>query len=306
MRTRPPAPCASILFALALVACTCGRLDAGMIYLALGDSNAFGDDESTPASIQPNNGDQGYVKPFADFLRAVNGGVRPQVVNLAISGELSTSFLSGAAPAGWTGRQPQLNTNYSGPYAAASQNSLMMGTLQAARMAGNSVTVTLNIGVNDFYYLVGTPAFQAASAAQQQAMFATLVSQVTMNAATVLTEIRTITPTARIILPGFFNSYPTTDPSYPYLAAATLGANQAIQGIAPNFGATYVDLASVINGRYDQYVNPTLPHHLNQAGYAAVAVALGAAVVPEPSSALLLGIGGAAGLVTLRRRRRAG
>src|SRR5690242_8917127 len=87
---------------------------ASMTYLALGDSVAFGETDFTH---NPSNGDRGYVSLFADSLATQNGGVRPNVVNLAIEGETTTSFSSG------TGRVPympgltdaslaSLNTNY--------------------------------------------------------------------------------------------------------------------------------------------------------------------------------------------------
>ncbi len=49
MRLPPRLTCASIVFTLAFLAC--GQVHAGMVYLALGDSNAFGDDESTYAAV---------------------------------------------------------------------------------------------------------------------------------------------------------------------------------------------------------------------------------------------------------------
>ena len=52
-------------------------------------------------------GDQGFVKPFADFLGQVNGA-RPTVDNIAISGETTTSFFTGSPPPGWTYRTPEL------------------------------------------------------------------------------------------------------------------------------------------------------------------------------------------------------
>ena len=63
-------------------------------YLALGDSIAFGKTDGIPVSF----GDQGYVKPFADFLATRNGGTRPDVINLAFPGETSSSFFTAIPP----------------------------------------------------------------------------------------------------------------------------------------------------------------------------------------------------------------
>src|SRR4051794_11217262 len=116
----PRSLCTPILFLLL----SCGQVHAGLVYLALGDSTTFGNDESMPSSTTPNYGDQGFVRPFADSLGSLNGGVRPQVTNLAISGELSSTFLSGVAPTDWSNRAVQWNLNY--PTPTTSQNSLML------------------------------------------------------------------------------------------------------------------------------------------------------------------------------------
>jgi lysophospholipase L1-like esterase len=292
--------CTPILFFLL----SCGQIHAGMVYLALGDSSTFGNDESTPSSTQPNFGDQGFVKPFADFLGTLNGGVRPQVTNLAISGELSSSFLSGVAPSDWTGRAVQWNLNY--PTPTTSQNSLMLSTLDAAHAAGNSVYVTLNFGGNDFDYLIGSAAWAAATPNQQQALFAQLLNQVVLNYETVLTEIEMHAPGAHILLQSFFDDLDPTDPGYALNELAIGSANQILQQeIAPAFGATYVDFYSVINGNVDTLTNHQVPGggHPNQAGYAALAGALEGAVVPEPASVVMLGIG-LAGLAVVGLRRR--
>src|SRR5262245_726290 len=55
------------------------RSGPSQTYLALGDSLAFG--QTTPP-LQPSFGDQGYVKPYADWLATQNGGIRPNVINL--------------------------------------------------------------------------------------------------------------------------------------------------------------------------------------------------------------------------------
>lgn len=300
MRISPPRLGASIVVALGLLASS--PVQAGVLYLALGDSNAFGIDESTPSSTMPSYGDQGYVSHFADFLGAINGGTRPQVANLAISGELSTSFLNAASvPTGYTDRAWQLNRNYAN--ATISQNSLMLSTLGAAQAAGSTVYVTFNIGTNDFHVLLGSAAFQSATVAQQQQMLNNLLNQVATNAGQVLTEIRTLTPNAHILLPSYFDDVPPTDPSYAFNELVTLAANQKLQQVAPLFGATYVDFYSVIHGNLAQYANSTGNAHLNQAGYAAVAQALDSAVVPEPASAVLLGLGLAlAGVGAWKRR----
>jgi lysophospholipase L1-like esterase len=293
---------APIVFALAFS--VCGQIHAGMVYLALGDSSTFGNDESRPASTQPNYGDQGFVKPFADFLGSLNGGVRPQVTNLAISGELSSSFLSGVAPPDWTGRAWQWNLNY--PTETTSQNSLMLSTLDAAHAAGNSVYVTLNFGGNDFAYLTGSAAWAAATPDQQQAMFAQLLNQVALNYETVLTEIEMHAPGAHILLQGFFDDLDPTDPGYALNELAIGAGNQVLQQIAPAFGATYVDFYSVINGNVDTLTNHQVPGggHANQAGYDALALALEGAVVPEPASVVMLAIGLAGTLGYGWRRRR--
>ena len=96
---------------IAFILLTCGQLQAGAVYLALGDSLTFGLDPSTPASLVPSYADQGFVRPFADSLAGLNGGVRPTVLNLGVSNELSTSFFTGQGPPGYV-TFPQDNLNW--------------------------------------------------------------------------------------------------------------------------------------------------------------------------------------------------
>jgi lysophospholipase L1-like esterase len=305
MRMTTRSLCAPIVFISALLAC--GRLHADTVYLALGDSNTFGNDESIPSSTMPNSGDQGFVWPFANFLGSLNGGVRPQVVNLAISGELSTSFLTGVPPADWTSRAWQLNTHYAN--ATTTQNSLMLAALDAAHAASNTVYVTLQFGTNDFNHLVASAAWQTATPNQQAALFTDLLNQVALNYETVLTEVQAHAPGAHILLPGFFDTLIPNDPGFATNELAIAAGNQALQQIAPAFGATYVDFYSVVNGHVLDLTNHQVPGggHLNQAGYSAVALALDAAV-PEPASLAMLGVGlvGVAGYGWRRRRVEAG
>jgi lysophospholipase L1-like esterase len=289
MRTTLQSTISPVIFTIVILAC--GELRAGAVYVALGDSSTFGNDESVPSSTMPNYGDQGFVRPFADFLRRLNGGVRPQVVNLAISGELSSSFLTGKAPSDWPYRRWNWNLNY--PNATTSQNSLMLSALDAAHTAGNAVWVTLNFGGNDFGHLVASAAWQMATPAEQQAMFAQLLNQLALNYETVLTEVEMHAPGAHILLQGFFDNLVPSDPGYALNETAIAAGNQVVQQIATAFGSTYVDFYSVINGHVLELTNHDVPGggHLNEAGYAAVAHALDLAAVPEPASLVMLGIG---------------
>src|SRR5205823_1650131 len=60
---------------------------------ALGDSMAFGE---TNFTANPSNGDRGYVSLYATSLASSNGGVRPNVINLAADGETSSTFFNGS------------------------------------------------------------------------------------------------------------------------------------------------------------------------------------------------------------------
>jgi lysophospholipase L1-like esterase len=272
-------------------------------YIALGDSSTFGNDESRPASTMPNFGDQGFVKPFADFLGTLNDGVRPQVVNLAISGELSSSFLTGLAPPDWPNRAWDWNLHY--PDAATSQNSLMLSALDAAHAAGNTIWVSLLIGGNDFGHMVASDAWKTATPAQQQAMFAQLLGQVAASEETILTEIYAHAPGAHVLMPGYYNTYLPSDPNYALYESAIQAGDQVFQQIAAGFGATYVDFYSVIHGHEAELTNAALVPggHANQAGYDALARALEAAAVPEPGSLTLLATGAVVLLVDRYRRR---
>src|SRR5262245_2107030 len=103
-------------------------------YIALGDSVAFGETDVLPVSY----GDQGYVKPFADWLGTQFAGVRPKVINLAISGETSDSFFTGTLPP-WWGRATLANLNYTRP--DQRQFRLFLDAVAAEKAAGHQVKV---------------------------------------------------------------------------------------------------------------------------------------------------------------------
>ena len=120
-------------------------------YIALGDSVAFGTgfaqsptidlDPSNPASIS--SGDRGYVTLYADFLATRDGGVRPNVINLAVNGDSTASFLgtgTGFSPT------PTQNTNYLGLSPTPTQSDLFVSKVASAQAAGHTIsTVSIQL-----------------------------------------------------------------------------------------------------------------------------------------------------------------
>src|SRR5262249_24799542 len=121
----------AILFAVPAIA---GPLET---YLALGDSIAFGQTDTIPVSF----GDQGYVALYADFLATQNAGARPNVVNLAVPGETSTSFFTGVSPPGLPAHEllDSFNLNYQAD-SAQSQNTLMLSKIASEAAAGHVIS----------------------------------------------------------------------------------------------------------------------------------------------------------------------
>ncbi len=295
-----------LCFTLALAACLGlpNRARAGVTYLALGDSSTFGIDPSTPSSLVPSFADQGFVRPFADGLAGVNGGVRPSVLNLGISGELSTSFFTATPPPGWPFRAQALNLNY--PAAPTAQNGLMISSINAIHAAGNTVGyVTFMIGANDIFYLIDTPEFQNATPAEQLAMIAATIATAQSNYLTVLTELTALAPEAKILLPVYYNPFPSFAPEHAFYESILSAFNPVVAADAAAFGATYIDLRPLFAGRELELTNIGIGDtHANQAGYAVIAGALIQAV-PEPGSLVTLGAG-VVGLLGYGYRRRAG
>jgi lysophospholipase L1-like esterase len=262
-------------------------LFAGQVYLAIGDSIEFGLDPSTPSSMVPSYADQGFVRPFADFLGRFNGGVRPTVANLAIAGELSTSFFDANPPADWPNRWWQGNLHYSD--GTTPQNALMLSTIGAAHAAGNSIGyVTFEFGANDVLHLTGTAAFQNASDAAKAAMIAQTLGVIQSNYLKLLPELTRYAPEARVLLPLYYNPFPSS-PEHDFFGAIIHALDQYVTADAAAFGAIAVDLEPPFLGHELQLTNIASGDvHPNQAGYAAIAAVL-ASSVPEPSS-LVLGL----------------
>src|SRR4051794_31439969 len=169
--SRRSALAALILLGLASAAPAVARGgERGRTCRALGDSLAFGVTNITPLSY----GDQGYVKPYADWLATQNDGVRPRVINLAISGETSYSFFTGLLPPWWS-RAIANNLNYIS--STQTQFGKFLDVVASEKAAGRRIeVVSFALGANDLQELVQSPAFNAPGADQQALVNQTILT----------------------------------------------------------------------------------------------------------------------------------
>ncbi len=216
-----------------------------------------------------------------------------------------------------------LNANYTG---TTSQFSLLTTTLNDSALKVSNITV--QIGANDILGLAESPAFQQAvstsnQAAEQQLLGATL-ADIKRNDNTLLTQINTLDPGAKVQVLGYYNPYaalPPTSAVNVYLKAVSpllnSSLNAAIAQEAAAHNAQFVDLATPFAGHEDtltlsnellDFNGVMVPNdHPTTAGYAVIAKQLEGAPVPEASTLvstgllLCLGIGGLA--VQARRKR---
>ena len=167
--------------------------EAGPTYLALGDSITFGvgmDDSANDTSY----GDRGYVGLYADYLGQMSG-TRPNVVNLAVSGETSSSFLGKGVGINGSDASAR-NLNY-GDAPRPSQFDLMKTTIADQKAQGNSIsTVTISLGANDLFQTLAVGgSFPDALAAYQA------------NETAILSLIRSELPATNLILLGYYDPY---------------------------------------------------------------------------------------------------
>lgn len=275
-------------------------------YLALGDSVTFGVGSPQFAADGQHNGDRGYVKIVADTLALQNGGVRPDVVNLAISGETTDSFLGSAGFPNIEGPGAGArNTNYQALGLPANQSAAMVAEIGALAAAGHSVDfVTLSLGPNDLLALV---AYAQANSIDPATLFPAELQHISGNLGTILFTLAQVAPNAKVEVLGTYNPLPA-DPLY---AGAVAALNQTIAATVGAFPSNfhYVDIAGIFVGRETEltYIaSPTDPGnvHPTPEGYRLIANQI--TPVPEPSSIALLGLGSAAMIaLTLRRRAQA-
>ena len=301
-------------------------------YFALGDSITFGE---TDLRYVPSNGDRGYVNDFADILAARSGGVRPDVVNLAIDGETSSSFFSGfgrTPPVVGRGDLPLAlqNTNYSGAV-PLSQSATFLQRAGAVTASGDTIsTISITLGFNELAALTSLPPEVGL------ASIGSTLDQYRITYGAVLAQVRAAAPTADLYVLNYFNPFPGDDnaavnPATAIFAAGGAQLNTIIKDLAAEYGGIYVDNFTSFVGREGELTfiddvgagDTTLPPysatdrglapignvHPTEQGYAVIAQQLAAspAAVPEPATWLmmLIGFGFVGGAMRYRRAKTA-
>lgn len=265
-------------------------------YLALGDSFGFG--YETGALTEAGNGDRGYVRPYADWLRTRPGFnlTRPTVANLSIPGETVGSFFN-------TSQIGALyNNNY--PIFGRTSQSALLGTRVSSELAaGRTIShVSLSLGGNDLLALRDDATFTSAPLATQQARVTTAMNTMATGLTPVLQRIRTLLPTSELLIVGYFNMFRAV-PSSPFFSVSEFALtelNTRLSTSASLFNARFVDLTGPFNGNEGNWsfitANPSGSNvHPNPTGYAQIAQAM----IPAPGAGVIL-----IAVIALRSHRR--
>ncbi|MBS1715604.1 MAG: hypothetical protein JST30_14845 [Armatimonadetes bacterium] len=166
-------------------------------YIALGDSVGWG---YQPDDTSRGPGDKGYVRPVADWIGTQQGGVRPVVINLSVPGEDSDSFFDTSEIGAL------LNSNYPVLF-RKSQADLFKSKVASELGKGHVIThVTYAMGANDLLELLSSQ-FLALPFEQQQALADQALATVRSNVGSQFALIRQQCPTAKIVVPGYYNPY---------------------------------------------------------------------------------------------------
>ncbi len=303
---------ATVLLVLCCSLAQDARAGQVQTYLSIGDSIAFGEtvfmnNSALGPYSDPSNGDRAFVAMYADFLTS-RYGARPNVINLSVDGETSSSFTSGSGrvppgPGFTDASLAELNTHYTGAN-PPTQASLLASTIISEAAANHVISnISISLGSNDLFYL-------ALNSQNPLADLPTALAEFKSNYESLLTTIRASLPNANIDLIGSYNPY-TAIPNSPFAPLAGYAIpllNQEISAVASEFNANYVDLfntpLTTDAANYTLILNQGDVHPNFDKGYSVIAAQLQA--VPEPSSMVLLTIGllGLAGGSVAARRLR--
>src|SRR5256885_4104150 len=163
-------------------------------YLALGDSLAFGYQESKFIANFPTENPSafvtGYVDDFASMLQRIDPAI--ETVNLGCPGETTSLFIAGGCP--YTAAGFRLHRAYGGAQLHAAISFLKSHPGQVS-------PITIDLGAND-----------ANSCGADQTCFAGAIATVRQNMGVILSRLRAAAPGAEIIVMEYYNPFAVLDP----------------------------------------------------------------------------------------------
>lgn len=208
------------------------------VYLALGDSLAFGYsekrfEENLPEE-NPKNFETGYANNFADVLSVIQPNL--QLVNDGCPGETSESFIKGPC-------EYQLKYPLHHPYSGGPDSSQLSDALSViAANPGEVNTITIDIGANDALGVVETVCDFNAACIEEHAP--ALFEQVGKNLGYILGQLRGADSQARIIVLGLYNPFGT---SIEGAGTLTADLNEVMASDAAAVQAKFADPLPVFN-----------------------------------------------------------
>ena len=196
---------------------------APVYYLSLGDSLGYGYQAAKVATATgAASFNTGYTDDLAKLLAVT--GHRRTTVNYSCPGETSSTFISGGCPWALGGRP--LHDPYMG-----SQLDAARSFLQAHQ--GQVPLITLSIGANDVL-----SDLTSCQASVSSCPLLTHLATLHTNLDSVLTQLRGLAPTARIVVLSLYNPFAKAVPSSAVLA---LAVDATIDATALSHGARVAD-----------------------------------------------------------------
>jgi lysophospholipase L1-like esterase len=253
-----PFVAAFLSLALLMTQQSTARAQDAPVYLALGDSFAFGVGASEPSTT-------GYVARAHQALlsseRYRQSGL--ELINLSVPGAKSTDLLTAGG---------QLDS---------ALNIIGERGLDASESNGVEV-ITIDIGGNDLLALVApdSPCLKSASVEPCRAAFGDVLSAIQTNLTETLHRLRDAAPQAIIVVVDLYNPYSGTGDLREPIAELGVGQANGVIGAVTADAALRVQTASVFqlfSGRGLQWIAPD-GIHPNDSGHAVIAEAVIAAI----------------------------
>lgn len=287
-------------------------------YIAVGDSLAYGYQNGTltPTGVAAY---PGYTQAVTQYL-ATQTGQSVDFIGLGIVGETTGTLIGNPDQ---SASNPSLNSYYASP-------ETQLAALQTALAAHPASLVTIQVGANDFLGLLNDSDFQAAVFTNDTTTENTLIAATAATAASnyvpLLAAVKA-DPQANVLILGDYNPFlhlladnpsHASDPLYQlaFGIAPTLTAalNATVATAANKAGYQFVDVGNAFasySGSDPLVLDTEVPLniHPTDAGYAVIAgqVERALAPAPEPSQAVVFGVGALAlaGAMLRARRRKA-